>query len=117
MDSGQRGSTALFRGQHSALIPDNLKTTVIRSDPYEPGLNPVLDDFGLEILEDRPGRALSVFSSQLPVSKWYQLIAGSIIADAICDRIVHTAHRIKLKGESVRKLYAHRGRESKEEPA
>jgi DNA replication protein DnaC len=88
----------------------------------------ILDDFGLEILdtasrlilleilEDRHGRASSAFSSQLPVSQWHQVIGDPTIADAICDRIVHTAHRIELKGESVRKLYAHRPGESKKEP-
>lgn len=89
----------------------------------------ILDDFGLEILdtasrlilleilEDRHGRASSAFSSQLPVSQWHQVIGDPTIADAICDRIVHTAHRIELKGESVRKLYAHRPGETKKEPA
>jgi DNA replication protein DnaC len=80
----------------------------------------ILDDFGLEvldtasrlilleILEDRHGRASSLLTSQLPVSQWHQVIGDPTIADAICDRIVHTAHRLDLKGESVRKLYAHR---------
>lgn len=89
----------------------------------------IIDDFGLEvldtasrlilleILEDRHGRCSSVFSSQLPVSQWHQVIGDPTIADAICDRIVHTAHRIELKGESVRKLYANRGKESKKDPA
>jgi DNA replication protein DnaC len=85
----------------------------------------IVDDFGLEVLdtpsrlsllevlEDRHGRASSIFASQLPVSQWHQIIGEPTIADAICDRIVHTAHRIELKGESVRKLYAHRGAEQK----
>jgi DNA replication protein DnaC len=60
----------------------------------------------LEILEDRHGRASSLFASQLPVSGWHQVIGEPTIADAICDRIVHTAYRIELKGESARKLYA-----------
>ena len=89
----------------------------------------IVDDFGLEILdtagrlilleilEDRHGRSSSVFSSQLPVSQWHQVIGDPTIADAICDRIVHTAHRIELKGESVRKLYANRRGESKKESA
>jgi len=83
----------------------------------------LIDDFGLEpldassrlslleILEDRHGRASSLFASQLPVSQWHQIIGDSTLADAICDRIVHTAYRIELKGESVRKLYAHRSAE------
>jgi DNA replication protein DnaC len=89
----------------------------------------IVDDFGLEvldtasrlilleILEDRHGRSSSVFSSQLPVPQWHQVIGDPTIADAICDRIVHTAHRIELRGESVRKLYAHRAKETKKEPA
>ena len=78
----------------------------------------LIDDFGLEvldnqsrlmlleILEDRHGRASSIFVSQIPVSRWHELIGNPTVADAICDRIVHTAHRIELKGESVRKLNA-----------
>ncbi|MCJ7548233.1 MAG: IS21-like element helper ATPase IstB [Anaerolineae bacterium] len=78
----------------------------------------VIDDFGLqgldapsrlallEVLEDRHGRASSLFVSQLPVSGWHQVIGEATVADAICDRIVHTAYRIELKGESARKLYA-----------
>jgi DNA replication protein DnaC len=80
----------------------------------------ILDDFGLEvldassrlslleILEDRHGRLSSMFASQLPVSQWHQVIGDPTLGDAICDRIVHTAHRIELKGESMRKLYAQR---------
>lgn len=62
----------------------------------------------LDILEDRHGRASTLVASQLPVAKWYELIGEPTVADAICDRIVHTAERIELKGESVRKLYAQR---------
>lgn len=75
----------------------------------------ILDDFGiqqldemarmalLEIIEDRHGRASTIVVSQLPVTKWFETIGDSTIADAILDRMVHTAHRIELKGESMRK--------------
>lgn len=75
----------------------------------------VLDDFGLqpfdsamrslllEIIEDRHGNHSTIFTSQLPVSKWYDVIDDPTMADAILDRIVHTAHRIELTGESLRK--------------
>lgn len=75
----------------------------------------ILDDFGLapldnvsrmfllEIIEDRHGRKSTIISSQLPVSKWYEVIGESTVADAILDRMIHTAHRIELKGESLRK--------------
>ena len=46
--------------------------------------------------------------SQLPVSSWHEVIGEPTIADAICDRIVHSAHRIDLEGDSIRKLYAER---------
>lgn len=75
----------------------------------------ILDDFGLqpldtnarmmllEIIEDRHGKRSTIISSQLPVSKWHQIIGDSTVADAILDRMVHTSHRIELKGESMRK--------------
>jgi DNA replication protein DnaC len=75
----------------------------------------ILDDFGLapldnvarmillEIIEDRHNRKSTIISSQLPVAKWYEIIGESTIADAILDRMVHSAHRIELKGESLRK--------------
>lgn len=75
----------------------------------------ILDDFGmapldttarmmlLEIIEDRHGRKSTIIASQLPISKWYEVIGESTVADAILDRMVHTAHRIELKGESLRK--------------
>ena len=42
-------------------------------------------------------------TSQLPVIMWYELFQAQTIADAVLDRIVHTAHRLELKGESIRK--------------
>jgi DNA replication protein DnaC len=75
----------------------------------------VLDDFGLqemdtqtrmaflEIIEDRFDIKSTIISSQLPVSKWYDVIGEGTIADAILDRVVNGAHRIDLKGESLRK--------------
>jgi DNA replication protein DnaC len=88
----------------------------------------IAEDFGLEVLdtssrlilleimENRHGRASTLPTSQLPVAQWHQVIGEPTIADAICDRIVHTAHRFELKGESFRKFYAHRA-EAKEKPA
>lgn len=75
----------------------------------------ILDDFGLipidnqnrsalmEIIEDRHKKASMIITSQLPVSCWHEVIGEKTIADAILDRIVHDAHRIELKGESLRK--------------
>jgi DNA replication protein DnaC len=75
----------------------------------------ILDDFGLQsithpvkllllqILEDRYERAATVIVSQLPVGKWHTYLDEPTIADAILDRIVPKAHRIELKGDSLRK--------------
>ena len=56
-----------------------------------------------EIMEDRHDQKSMVITSQYPVSKWHELIGEPTNADAILDRIVHNAHRITLKGESLRK--------------
>jgi DNA replication protein DnaC len=75
----------------------------------------IIDDFGIapldaqsrstmmEIIEDRHEKASTIITSQIPISKWYDVIGEQTIADAILDRIVHNAHRIEMKGESLRK--------------
>lgn len=75
----------------------------------------IIDDFGitpidtqgravlLEIIEDRHGKASTIITSQIPVSLWHEVIGEQTIADAVLDRIVHDAHRLELKGESLRK--------------
>jgi len=75
----------------------------------------ILDDFGIqpldaqsraalmELIEDRHGKGAIIITSQVPVSKWYDVIGEQTIADAILDRIIHNAHRLELKGESLRK--------------
>jgi DNA replication protein DnaC len=78
----------------------------------------VLDDFGLaklnrehqhdllEILEDRHGLKSTLVTSQLPVEHWHEQIGDPTMADAILDRLVHSAHKIQLKGGSMRKTKA-----------
>ncbi len=78
----------------------------------------VLDDYGLdqlgreqrhdllEILEDRHGLKSTLVTSQLPIDHWHEQIGDPTLADAILDRLVHSAHKIKLKGESMRKKNA-----------
>ena len=75
----------------------------------------IIDDFGLsnldksqaldlmEIIEDRHSKKSIIIASQIPISTWYDIIPDSTIADAILDRIIHTATRIDLKGDSLRK--------------
>lgn len=78
----------------------------------------ILDDWGLEplgpeqrrdlleIVEDRYGRGATLITSQVPVDRWHDLIGDPTLADAILDRIVHNAHRIQLRGESMRRKQA-----------
>jgi len=69
------------------------------------GLSPLADterrDF-LEIMEDRYNVRSTIISSQIPTEKWHDLIGEPTIADAICDRLIHNAHKIKLTGKSMR---------------
>ncbi len=78
----------------------------------------ILDDWGLstlsnrnrqdlmEIVDDRTGGGSLAITSQLPVPQWHEYIGDPTLADAILDRMVHSAHRIELKGESMRKTRA-----------
>src|SRR5690606_12379202 len=75
----------------------------------------IIDDFGInpldaqnrsalmEIMEDRHGKASTIIASQVPISKWHDVIGEQTMADAILDRLVHDAWRVELKGESLRK--------------
>jgi len=75
----------------------------------------IVDDFGieplaaaqrrdlLEVVEDRYKLTSTIVTSQLNPDDWHAAIGDATIADAICDRLVHNAHRIKLSGESIRK--------------
>lgn len=60
----------------------------------------------LEVLEDRYDQCSTVITSQLPTKSWHQAIGDATIADAICDRLVHNAQVIALKGGSMRKKKA-----------
>jgi len=89
-----------------------LLTTIAKTDLL------VLDDFGLmplnqeqrhdflEILEDRHNLKSTLVTSQLPIEHWHEQIGDPTLADAILDRLVHSSHKIKLTGESMRKKTA-----------
>jgi len=75
----------------------------------------VIDDWGLskiddqqhrdflEILDDRHGHGATLITSQFPVNAWHETIPDPTVADALLDRLIHSAHRIELKGESMRR--------------
>jgi len=60
----------------------------------------------LEIVEDRYEKGSLLITSQVPVARWHELVGDPTIGDAILDRVVHRAHRIELKGPSLRKRQA-----------
>ena len=76
----------------------------------------ILDDWGvspfnsqeardlLEVIEDRHEIKSTLITTQLPTKHWHEFIGNETVADAICDRLVHNAHVIEMKGESIRKL-------------
>jgi DNA replication protein DnaC len=100
-------SLAKGDGRYLKLLTSYAKTDLL-----------VLDDYGLlelnqeqrhdllEILEDRHGLKSTLVTSQLPVENWHEQIGDPTLADAILDRLVHCAHKIQLKGESMRKKTA-----------
>jgi DNA replication protein DnaC len=89
---------------------ERLFKKIVRSDVL------ILDDWGpdlmtasqrrdlMEIVDARYGRKATIVTSQLPVDKWYDVIADPTFADAILDRLVHQSHRIALDGPSMRKV-------------
>lgn len=94
-------------GSMAALLKKIAKTRVLVIDDW--GLTKIDDrqhrEF-LEILDDRHGQASTVITSQWPVESWHETIGDPTVADAILDRLIHNAHRIELKGDSMRKRQA-----------
>jgi len=78
----------------------------------------IIDDWGpepltaeqrrdlLEIVDDRDGKGSLLITSQVPIGRWHEIIGDPTLGDAILDRVVHRAHRIELKGDSLRKRLA-----------
>jgi hypothetical protein len=91
-------------GSYPKLLARFARTDVLVIDDW--GLAPVEDlerrDL-LEIMEDRHGLRSTIWTSQLPVAKWHDHLGDPTVADAICDRLLHNAHRIVLHGPSRRK--------------
>jgi DNA replication protein DnaC len=84
----------------------------------------IIDDWGpeplnaeqrrdlLEIVDDRDGSGSLLITSQVPIGRWHEIIGDPTLGDAILDRVVHRAHRIELKGDSLRKRHAIASNES-----
>ena len=94
-------------GTHFALLRRLAATDVLIIDDFGMEvLNAVQRKDLLEVLEDRYGTSSTVITSQLDAKEWHAIIGDETIADAVCDRLVHNAHKVKLSGESIRKTKA-----------
>jgi len=91
-------------GRYGKMMMTWAKTNLIILDDL--GMAPMTADQRhdlLELMEDRYGQRSTIVTSQLPIEAWHESIGDPTIADAILDRIIHNAHKINLKGESMRK--------------
>jgi DNA replication protein DnaC len=105
-------ATQLFRDLALARADGSLRTLLARLARLDVlvvddwAMAPLVDaerrDF-LEISEDRYQMRSMILTSQLPVAQWHEQIGDPTLADSILDRLVHNAHRIELRGESMRK--------------
>lgn len=94
-------------GRYSKLLKQLARIDVLLIDDW--GLA-TLDDVHrrdlLELLDDRHGTRSTIVTSQLPLEHWHAAIGDGTLADAILDRLVHNAHQLCLKGDSLRKKRA-----------
>lgn len=94
-------------GRYMKLLKQLARTDVLVIDDW--GLA-VLDDARrrdlLEVLDDRHGSRSIIVTSQLPIEHWHAAIGDATLANAILDRLVHNAHQLNLKGDSLRKKLA-----------
>lgn len=91
-------------GEYGALLSKLSRVHVLVLDDFL--LNPMTDaerrDL-LEVIEDRYDRSSTVITTQVPTKTWHDALVDPTIADAICDRLVHNAHVLKLGGPSIRR--------------
>ena len=91
-------------GTHPRLLARIAKVDVLVLDDF--AIGPLTEDARrdlLEILEDRYGLRATIITSQLKHERWHDFLADPTVADAICDRVLHGAHKIALAGPSRRK--------------
>lgn len=91
-------------GRYRKILASYARLDLLVIDDW--GLAPLTDEQSsdvLEILEDRHELRSTLIASQLPIEKWHKMIGNPTLGDAILDRLVHNAHKIALKGDSLRK--------------
>ena len=100
-------ATARGEGRLSHLMATLERTRLLIIDDWGP--EPLTAEQRrdlLEIVDDRYEKGSLLITSQIPTGRWHELIGDHTIGDAILDRVVHRAHRIELKGPSLRKRQA-----------
>ena len=100
-------ATARGEGRLARLLTTLERTRLLIIDDWgpEPLTGEQRRDL-LEIIDDRDGKGSLLLTSQVPIGRWHEVIGDPTLGDAILDRVVHRAHRIELKGESLRKRNA-----------
>jgi len=101
----QEMHVARHDGSYSKLLSRFAKMHLLIIDDW--GITPLGDQERrdlLEVLEDRHGAKSTIIATQLPVDAWHRYIGDATVADAILDRVVHNAHKLDLKGASMRKV-------------
>jgi DNA replication protein DnaC len=105
-------AVALFRDLAIARADGSLRSLLARLSRIDVL---VIDDWAMapmaeaerrdfwEICEDRYQTRSTILTSQLPVARWHEQIGDATAADGILDRLVHNAHRIEMRGDSMRK--------------
>ena len=92
-------------GSYPRVMSRLLKTDLLILDDWGiQKINPTQRQDLMEVIEDRHGRRSTLIASQIPVEHWHDYIGEATLADAILDRLLHGAHRLVLRGESMRKL-------------
>src|SRR6202051_2881759 len=100
-------ATARGEGRLARLMRSLERTRLLIIDDWGPEpLNAEQRRDLLEIVDDRDGKGSLLITSQVPVVRWHEIIGDPTLGDAILDRVIHRAHRIELKGESLRKRQA-----------
>lgn len=103
----QEVAIARVDGSYPKLMNKLSKIKVLIIDDFciAPMSDPERRDL-LEVLEDRQSISSTIIATQVPVKNWIEHIGDPTLADAILDRLVHNAHKINLKGESMRKIHS-----------
>ncbi|MEZ5555246.1 IS21-like element helper ATPase IstB [Haliea sp.] len=92
-------------GSYQRVLKQIAKTQLLLIDDWGlETLNAAHRNDLMEIMDDRHNTTSTIMISQLPTDQWYSAIGDNTLADAILDRLMHNAHRLPLKGESMRKV-------------